>query len=134
MNSDSAVTRAFAARLVGRMNDRGHSSPTSRSGVDVAALAAAVGISYEMARRYAEGLAVPRPDKLAKIADWLGVSSAWLMWGEEEGNNQTGGAPAEAIDEKVLKECLIAALAAQRSTGIALPPEKAAHLVSILYA
>lgn len=129
MKNDSAVSRAFADRLVARMKERGHASPTSRSGVDVAALAAAVGISYEMARRYVEGLAVPRPDKLARIADWVGVTSAWLLWGE---SHRAEG--ADAINQKVLEECLIAATAAQQATGIQLSAEKLAHVISLLYA
>lgn len=129
MKNDSAVSLAFAERLVARMKERGLGSPTSRSGVDVSALAAAADISYEMARRYAEGMAVPRPDKLARIADWIGVTSAWLLWGE---SHRSGG--SDAVNEKVLEECLIAASAAQASTGVKLSPEKLAHVVSMLYA
>lgn len=113
----------FVERLRAAMLARGRTSDTSRSGVDVNALAAAAGISYEMARRYAEGLAIPRPDKLEAIARWLGVSPSALMWGEE----------THSINRKVLEVCVAAVQEAQNRTRITLTTEKSAHLVAILY-
>lgn len=99
-------------------------SDSSRSGVDVAALAQAAGSSYEMARRYAEGAAIPRPDKLKRIADWLGVTAAALAWGAQD----TG-----SIDTEVLQQCIHAVIEAQTRAGITLTTEKSAGLVAALY-
>lgn len=51
-------------------------------------LAAACGVTYEMARRYTLGTAKPRGDKLEKIADWLGVGEAWLDYGTRDSASQ----------------------------------------------
>lgn len=42
----------------------------------------AVGITYEMARRYTKGTAEPRKDKLAKLAAYLGVTPQYLQFGD----------------------------------------------------
>ena len=39
-------------------------------------------ITYEMARRYTMGVAMPRDDKLIAIALYLGVQTAWLKFGD----------------------------------------------------
>lgn len=103
---------------------RGYTSESNRSGVDINRLAEAAHTTYEMARRYAEGVAIPRPDKLAAIAAWLGVSPGELAWGE------TGA----KINGEVLEQCLRAVTEAQKRTGRTLTTEQAAHAVSTLYA
>ena len=124
MTRENHETKAFARRLCDLMRARGHVSPGSNSGVDVSAMANALGISYEMARRYAEGLAMPRPGKLAALARWLGVTPAALAFGAQATNK---------IDERVLGECLRAIREAQERTGVSLSTERAAHLVAVLY-
>ncbi|MGF7452735.1 XRE family transcriptional regulator [Pasteurella bettyae] len=42
----------------------------------------AVGITYEMARRYTKGTAEPRKDKLEKLAAYLGVTPQYLQFGD----------------------------------------------------
>jgi transcriptional regulator with XRE-family HTH domain len=49
-------------------------------------LSLACDVTYEMARRYTLGTAKPRDEKMAKIANWLGVAPAWLDYGH--GDNQ----------------------------------------------
>lgn len=120
----SAACVAFAQRLRELMKARGLVSGSSRSGVDVAALAHAAGSSYEMARRYAEGVAMPRPDKLTRIAEWLGVTASALAWGTRE---------AGSIDTEALQRCIKAVTEAQTRAGITLSTEKAAGLVAALY-
>lgn len=115
---------AFAGRLRSLMVERGHISRLSRSGVDIKALAAAADTSYEMARRYAEGLAVPRAEKLLAIAQWLGVSPSSLQWGRDQ---------AQAVDTGVLESCMRAVTEAQQRTGRPLSIEQAARLVALLY-
>lgn len=121
----TANAERFAERLRSLMVEKGHTSPGSRSGVDVSALARAAATSYEMARRYAEGSAMPRPDKLEAIAAWLGVSPSELAFGAPSGS--------AAINEERLRQCIEAVLEAQRRTGRALSTGKAAHLAAVLY-
>jgi transcriptional regulator with XRE-family HTH domain len=75
----------FAERLVQVMRDRGYLSQRgAQSGVDVGPLSKYAGVSREMARRYTEGSALPDPNRLQKIAQWLNVRPAWLRDGEGE--------------------------------------------------
>jgi transcriptional regulator with XRE-family HTH domain len=69
----------FAARLVKAMLDgHYHSRRGAASGVDVGPLAKVANVSREMARRYTEGGALPDPNRMQRIADWLQVRIAWL--------------------------------------------------------
>lgn len=126
-NPPGKEAREFAERVRQAAQARGYTSDRSRSGVDVAALAAATESSYEMARRYAEGLALPRAEVARLLAKWLRVSVAWLMYGEGE---MEGGAD---IDPVLLEECLRAVAEAQRSAGITLATDRLAQLVAALY-
>lgn len=105
------------------MKQRGHTSETSNSGVNVGALAEAAQVSYEMARRYAEGLAIPRADNLQAVSVWLGVTPGGLVWGGQ----------AEAIDTRVLEQCIRAIAEAQQRAGRTIPIEWTARLAAILY-
>lgn len=82
-----------------------------------------------MARRYAEGLATPRPDAMRAIARWLNVPLAWLAHGE--GEMDSGDS---AIDLGTLEACIRAVSAAQTQSGITLSVERQAQLVASLYA
>lgn len=123
--SEKRQSEAFAARLRDVMRARGHVSPTSRSGVDVTALVHAAGTSYEMARRYAEGSALPKAETVETLARWLGVSPGGLMWGDEAGRAE--------IDVGVLEQCIAAVSAAQKRTGKTVTTEQAARVVAVLY-
>lgn len=74
-----SAKQQFATRLVKAMRD-GHylSRRGAASGVDVGPLARIAGVSREMARRYTEGGALPDPNRMQLIADWLQVRIAWL--------------------------------------------------------
>jgi len=115
----------FARRLVAEMQRKGYVG-RGRAGVDVHALAEACEVSYEMARRYVEGMAIPRPEKLAAIAHWLDVEAAALLWGA------TSGQPA-AVDMDLLEKCLAATLEAQRIAGKTLTPAALASIATTLY-
>ena len=106
------------------MIERGHISESARSGVDLNALAKAADTSYEMARRYAEGIAAPRADKIAMIAAWLGVAPGLLLWGDKNTN---------VVDTEALQACIRAVTEAQERTGLNLSTERAARLVALLY-
>lgn len=106
------------------MHAAGYTSERSRSGVDVGALAKGAGVSYEMARRYAEGVALPRPDVVEAISQWLRVESAQLAW---------GAAPPGQVDVLVLEKCLQAVRSAEAAAGVTLGAEDAARVVAQLY-
>jgi transcriptional regulator with XRE-family HTH domain len=125
MGNPEAIAKAFGRRLRELMQARGLTSDTARSGVDVRALASATGISYEMARRYAEGLAVPRPETLQRIAGWLSTSAGSLVFGASE--------EGAAIHAEVLQSCLQAVIEAQAKNRAKVSTEKAAALVAALY-
>lgn len=64
-----------------------------------------LGITYEMARRYTLGQAMPRPDRLEQLADVVGISARVLAFGEPIGERvrhhrkQRGMSMAELADE-----------------------------------
>lgn len=126
VSSDKKAAARFGERLRAAMAKAGHVSRGSRSGVDVAKLAAATHTTYEMSRRYAEGLAMPRPDKLEAMARWLGVRASELAFGS--------GAAPDAVDEGTLQQCIEAVIKAQRKAGRELTAETTAHLAAVLYA
>lgn len=70
--SESVKNQDFANRFDKLMSDKK---------VDITAVHEATGISYEMIRRYKTGLAKPREDNLQKLADYFGVSVAYLGLG-----------------------------------------------------
>ena len=117
----------FASRLRVACTDRGHTSARNSSGVDVNAVAQNAGCSYEMARRYVAGLAVPSEDTARKLAAWLRVPVAWLVLGE------VAEAPKGDISTAYLEACLQAITEAQRLAGVQLPPSRVAALAAALY-
>lgn len=125
MATDSDQAQAFAARLRDAMKAKGLTSDRNRSGVDVSALARGVGVSYEMARRYVEGAALPRPDVLARISAWLNVDGADLVWGE---NRVVAG-----VDPALLERALRAVRDAQLAAGVSLDEDHVARIVAQLY-
>ncbi|MCW9733720.1 helix-turn-helix domain-containing protein [Avibacterium sp. 20-15] len=52
-----------------------------KKNVSIQDLSNAIGVTYEMARRYTLGTAEPRINKLEIIAEYLGTSPAWLQFG-----------------------------------------------------
>lgn len=72
----------FAQRLVDTLVDKGYTS--SRTKVNARELADAIGCSYQMARKYVVGVALPEFETIQKIAIWLDVSAGWLLFGETE--------------------------------------------------
>ena len=119
----------IAGRLQQAAKVRGLTSDRARSGVDVAGMANATGASYEMARRYAEGLASPSGELARAIATWLRVRVGWLLYGE-------GGMDAEEappVNQAALESCLQALDEAQSLAGVKLTPDRAAQIVAALY-
>lgn len=60
-------------------------------------------ITYEMARRYTLGIAMPRDERMRKLADFVGRTAAYLQFGDEPqekqrhspASGQAGGETAE---------------------------------------
>lgn len=127
-NHKDVSAEGFAARLRQACKDRGHTSERNASGVDVGAVAANGGCSYEMARRYVSGLAVPGEEVMRNLASWLRVKVGWLAFGE-----RAGAKGAAEVSASTLEACLAAVQEAQEIAGVALPPARAAALVAALY-
>lgn len=118
----------FAARLRRACHERGHTSARNSSGVDVSAVAANGGCSYEMARRYVNGLAIPGDDTMRKLADWLRVPVGWLAFGDASPDPHSA-----EISAASLEACLVAIEEAQELAGVTLPPARVAALAAALY-
>jgi len=75
--------QAFSNRLILAMKATPDAVKTgTKHGVDAAKLKAKARVSREMARRYLEGMAIPNPDPMKAIAEWLNVRVTWLRDGE----------------------------------------------------
>ncbi len=84
LTNEKISHQGFARRLVEAMLENGFATKRqAKSGVEVATLKVVAGVSQDMARRYAEGLALPSPDRMQAIANWLGVRLPWLRDGIE---------------------------------------------------
>lgn len=76
------LVKQFAYRLRDAMIAAGLNSQRSTSGVCIHKLAEMTGYSVQICRRYLRGEAIPEPAKLAELADKLGVSPGWLLFGD----------------------------------------------------
>lgn len=88
----SKLASNFSERLNLKLKEFGLHSKRAESGVQLTELSKVAGVSYQMARKYSLGLALPEPDVAIKIAQWLNISSGWLIFGEDNqqnGNNHT---------------------------------------------
>lgn len=74
----------FSKRLNSLLQKEGYSSNRSKAGIEITELAKVSGVSYQMARKYALGMALPDYHVIPKIAKWLNVSPSWLLFGEKE--------------------------------------------------
>lgn len=63
-----------------KFKDRLH-SVMSEQGLGMRAVSKGTSISYEMIRRYAQGVAIPRNSNLEKISKFLNVDKSWLLFG-----------------------------------------------------
>jgi transcriptional regulator with XRE-family HTH domain len=92
----STEAKAFANRLVEVLLEKGFVAQRAKSGVDVKELRTVAQVSHEMARRYAEGIAMPGADKIRAIANWLGVNVGWLRDGAGPKYQEGQERPAQA--------------------------------------
>ena len=75
---------AFSERLSEQMLAKGHLSIQKKP--DAQALANAIGISPQMARRYLTGKAIPNNQTIQKMADWLDTDALVLLYGKQQAN------------------------------------------------
>ena len=75
-------TQHFACKLTQLMRDKGYESTRSKAGIDIDKLAKISGCSYQMARKYALGLALPELPVIIKIADWLDTTPSLFLFDE----------------------------------------------------
>lgn len=83
MNRETFIT-SFSKRLNSSLQENGYSSSRAKAGIDISQLSAKAEVSYQMARKYVLGLALPDLHVIAKIGTWLNVSPSWLLFGETE--------------------------------------------------
>ncbi len=74
----------FSKRLNSLLQKEGYVSTRSKAGIEIGQLAKVTGVSYQMARKYALGIALPDYHIIPKIAKWLNVSPGWLLFGEKD--------------------------------------------------
>src|SRR5579862_6247545 len=97
----------FSKRLNSLLQKKGYSSNRSQAGVEINQLAKAAGVSYQMARKYALGMALPDYHVIPKIAKWLNVTSSYLLFGENESNiPEHKSATSIEIESELLKYIL----------------------------
>jgi transcriptional regulator with XRE-family HTH domain len=76
----------FSKRLNALLQKEGYISNRSKVGVEIGQLAKIAGVSYQMARKYTLGIALPDYHLIPKIAKWLNASPSWLLFGEKDSN------------------------------------------------
>lgn len=97
------VRPAFAKRLHEAMVDAGITRERAHMvGPDIYQLAEFLGVTRQMATRYLEGVSLPDPEKMAQIADWLGVRLGWLRDGEGTRTDATRDDHVATEDERKL--------------------------------
>ena len=74
----------FSKRLNSLLQKEGGLSNRSKAGIEINHLANVAGVSYQMARKYALGMALPDYYVIQKIAKSLNSSPGWLLFGEKE--------------------------------------------------
>ena len=77
MSENQTVNEIKYAEFAQRLNQA-----KDKAAMELVELSNRSGISYEMVRRYHLGLAQPRKEGMEKLAATLGVSAAWLQFGD----------------------------------------------------
>lgn len=100
----------FSRRLNQIMSDEGYHSSRSKTGVDITRLSKISRCSYQMARKYTLGQALPELHVVLEIANWLKTSPSWLLFGENVRalSSHTSGAMIEITPDLLkytLKKC-----------------------------
>ena len=96
----------FASRLTKIVQDKGYGSIRSKAGIDINRLAKALGCSYQMARKYALGQAMPEIHQIIQIANWLNINPGALLLDEEAYPTKVRTGTMIEIDPAILKYIL----------------------------
>lgn len=103
-------TKKFSERLNSLSQNANKTSARSK-GIDIRELARVTDVSYQMARKYALGLALPEYQVIPKIAKWLNTSPGWLLFGEQTPAEKQKSSSKIEIEAELLKyilqKCLI---------------------------
>lgn len=78
----SDLNQQFAVRLREALLAKGYYSQRSLSGIHIQKFADMTGYSLQICRKYLRGQAIPESRKLIEIAEKLGVSPGWLLFGD----------------------------------------------------
>jgi transcriptional regulator with XRE-family HTH domain len=119
----SDIVGRFSKRLNSLVLKEGYASARSKAGIEISELAKVAGVSYQMARKYALGLALPDYHVIPKIAKWLNVSPGWLLFGDKE-SIQVNHEPATRIEieidllKYILQKCVVLFPATKESDKI----------------
>lgn len=81
MGSTAEFRRAFVQRLKQACDESRHIPPPGKGRQQ--AIANALGVGPEAASKWFKGVAMPRPDKMAILADLLETDQSWLTFGIE---------------------------------------------------
>ena len=79
----SDIKKSFAKRLRDSMIAAGYQTAKAVPDVNVQALADITGHSKQICRKYLQGLVIPDPVKLIKLAEYINVSPGWLLFGDD---------------------------------------------------
>jgi len=128
----SVFITKFSERLNTLLQKEGYASNRSKAGVEITQLAKVAGVSYQMARKYVLGMALPDYYVVPKIAAWLKVSPGWLLFDEYEvAETELKSNPQIVIDVELLKYILNKCIVFFPSIN---HPEKIINfIVSIIY-
>lgn len=95
------LREGFSKRLIHILKAKGYTSSRAFSGASAKALAAALGCSITMARRYLSAESLPENKTMEKLSHWLQVDIWWLLYGNKEQSN------VFQFDKALLKEILL---------------------------
>jgi transcriptional regulator with XRE-family HTH domain len=98
MPTEAEPFRDFGSRLKAGM---------ARANLRIADISRALSVSPEMVRRYREGIAMPRVEKLDRLAKLLGMTPAELQYGQVKDTAHPGVVPRQVTaspDEQRLLE------------------------------
>lgn len=121
----------FGIRFRQAMRRAGHGSLGATELADALAAEFPDGLSIQSAHKWLAGTAVPRPERLAVLAKWLGVSEHWLRYGPDpKASNRLTGGTDRSLNAKDMARRIQALSEAQREIVEALliefekiPPE-----------
>lgn len=92
--------QGFSDRLRRALKDAGvNAASPSRLALEFGLRHRGRPVSVQAVRKWLGGQSIPAQDKLLTLADWLGVSSEWLRYGDDRGQSaREAGAAYQVFD------------------------------------